>query len=211
MQSNPLSRAQILNATLIMEAVLLLLSALSVQFCEIPLKALFHTTRQALLIGAAAGVVIALSGFVLLWLADRLEEQIEWLKIMKEIVLDHLVPLFKTLNFLDILLIAASSGFCEEVLFRGICQRQIGIFFGDQFFQGTPQTGLGLLAAAAIFGLLHCPGPRFLPYGFWAFCAGIFLGWLLLITNSLWTPIIAHALSNFLVLLVLRYKHNVAA
>jgi membrane protease YdiL (CAAX protease family) len=190
-----------------MEAVLLLISAFLVQIFEIQLKALFHMNREILMVGALAGSVTAGSGFLLLFLADKLGDQLEWLKTLKSIVLDELVPLFKPLNFLDIILIAISSGFCEEVFFRGVVQREIGLWLGDHFFQGIAQTGLGVLTAAILFGALHCPSPRYLPYGFWALAAGIFLGWLLLITNSLWTPIVAHSLSNLIVLLVLRYKH----
>jgi hypothetical protein len=56
-----------------------------------------------------------------------------------------------------------------------------------------------------LFGFFHCPTRRYLPYCFWAASAGLFLGWLLLTFNSLWTPILAHGLSNLVVLLYLRF------
>jgi membrane protease YdiL (CAAX protease family) len=187
MQGKTLDRVLILNITIVVEAVLLLLATLWSQFGEIDLLSLFRLNRNIVGIGLASGVLIASSGLILLWLGNKFEA-IKWLDSLKKIVVDELTPLFKTLNVADIFMVAASSGFCEEVFFRGVVQNQLGLFL-----------------SALLFGFFHCPTPRHFPYGVWALCAGAFLGWLLIQTSSIWTPIFAHSLSNFLVLLYLRY------
>lgn len=188
LETKPLDRALILNITIVVEAVLLLLATLWSQFGDIELLPLFRLNRNIVAFGLLAGVATASSGFMLLWLAKVYGKTIKWLETLKSIVLDELTPLFETLHLSDIILIAASSGFCEEIFFRGVVQNQ-----------------LGLWPSAALFGFFHCPTPRHLPYGVWAFGAGAFLGWLLIQTNSIWTPVFAHSLSNFCVLLYLRY------
>jgi membrane protease YdiL (CAAX protease family) len=187
MQGKTLDRVLILNITIVVEAVLLLLATLWSQFGEIDLLPLFRLNRNIVIIGLASGVLTASTGFILLWLGTHFDS-VKWLESLKKIVVDELTPLFKTLNAWDIFLVAASSGFCEEVFFRGVVQNQLGLFL-----------------AALLFGFFHCPTPRHFPYGIWALCAGAFLGWLLLHTGSIWTPIFAHSLSNFIVLLYLRF------
>jgi membrane protease YdiL (CAAX protease family) len=178
----------------VVEAVLLLLATLWSQFGEIELLPLFRLNRNIVAIGLLSGVVTASTGFILLWLAYIFGQSIKWLEALRKIVVEELTPLFQTLNVADIFLVAASSGFCEEIFFRGVIQNQLGLWL-----------------SAALFGFFHCPTPRHLPYGIWALCAGTFLGWLLIQTGSIWTPIFAHALSNFLVLLFLRYGRKAAS
>jgi hypothetical protein len=102
--------------------------------------------------------------------------------------------LFATFTVPDIILVAAASGFCEEVFFRGVIQSQFGLF-----------------GAAAFFAIFHCPSLRHLPYGLWALTAGLFLGGLLTFTHSLWTPILAHSISNLIVLIFMRYPRPEAS
>jgi membrane protease YdiL (CAAX protease family) len=191
MQGKPLDRVLILNITIVVEALLLLAATLWCQFCEIELLPLMHLNHTIVMIGLAAGMTVAASGFVVLWLCGKLADRASWLADLKSIINDELTPLFQSFNAADILLVAACSGFCEEVFFRGVLQVQ-----------------LGLLPAAVLFGFFHCPSRRYLPYCLWAVCAGLFLGWMLALTNSLWTPVLAHSSSNFLVLLYLRYRHK---
>ncbi len=189
MQNKALDRVVILNITVVVEAVLLLVATFWSQLADLPLMPLFVASRLALTTGLLAGLVTAASGFFLLWLAKRFASSFKWLEQLRAIILDEVAPLFATFTFLDILLVAAVSGFCEEVFFRGVIQAQ-----------------LGLVPASMFFAVFHCPSLRHLPYGIWAFAAALFLGWLLIFTGSLWAPILAHALSNLIVLTFLRFR-----
>jgi membrane protease YdiL (CAAX protease family) len=191
MMGKPLDRVLILNITIVVEALLLLLATLWSQFGEIQLLPLFHLNRNVVGAGLLSGLAIAATGFALFWAANKFGSLIPWLGNLSNVVKEDLIPLFQTLNIFDITLVALSSGFCEEIFFRGVIQDQLGLWL-----------------AAALFGFFHCPTPRHITYGIWAFSAGLFLGWLLNVTGSLWAPIFAHALSNFLVLSYLRYGHK---
>lgn len=188
MPGKPLDRVLILNITIVVEAILLLIATLWSQFGEIRMLPLFHLNRHIALTGSLSGLAIAVTGFALFWSAHRFGSAVGWLGNLRNIIDEDLIPLFQTLNLADIIIVAASSGFCEEIFFRGVIQDQLGLWL-----------------AAALFGFFHCPTPRHLTYGIWAFCAGLFLGWLLNVTGSLWAPIFAHSISNFLVLSYLRY------
>lgn len=188
MPSKPLDRVTIFNVTIVVEAILLLTATFWSQVGEVYLIPAFRCHRVFVLYGIMGGLLTASSSFILLWLARTYGETNKWLGTLKTIVLDEVAPLFSQFTPADIIMVAAASGFCEEVFFRGVIQEQSGVFI-----------------ASAFFGIFHCPSFRHFPYGVWAFCAGVFLGFLRDYTGSVWPPIIAHALSNFVVLLYLRY------
>lgn len=185
MESKSVDRVTLLNITIFVEAFLLLAATIWAQVAEISLRPLFHANVKVWVIGAAAGLLVALLSLLLMWLGKYLS----FLAELRQISLDQIAPIFADLSFVDVVFISAVSGFCEEVFFRGAVQAQIG-----------------LLPAACVFGLFHCPSLKHASYGLWALVAGIFLGFLVQFTGSLWTPIIAHALSNAISLLYLRKK-----
>jgi membrane protease YdiL (CAAX protease family) len=191
MQNKTIDRVVILNVTVVVEAVLLLVATFWSQLAEISLLPLFTANRQSLITGLVAGAITAASGVLLLWTAKKLGPSLPWLAELRTIVLNEVAPLFATFTFVDIVLVAAASGFCEEVFFRGVIQSQFG-----------------LLSAAAFFAIFHCPSLRHLPYGLWALAAGLFLGVTLDYTHSLWTPIIAHSISNLISLCLMRYPRK---
>jgi membrane protease YdiL (CAAX protease family) len=84
-------------------------------------------------------------------------------------------------------LLALASGIGEEVLFRGWLQAEVG-----------------LVAASLLFGAAHVWGRETWPYGLYAAGMGGVLGGLLMVTGSLWAPVLAHALNNLLGFLALR-------
>src|SRR2546422_20079 len=83
---------------------------------------------------------------------------------------------------------ALCSAVSEEVLFRGVLQREVGI-----------------VAASAVFGLLH---PLGIAYVLWAATAGAGLGALFVLTGSLAAPVAAHGIYNLLALVYLRRRSN---
>jgi len=71
----------------------------------------------------------------------------------------------------------------EEIIFRGVIQG---------FFQAHLNTALAVLLSALIFGIAHLPNDRKL--SLLAFLAGLPLGVIFALTNSLLIPTLLHAL-----------------
>jgi uncharacterized protein len=192
MQSRSIDRITVMNITLVLEAALLLASTFWLQIAQINLLPSLRFSKTALIIGLIAGVGTAFSGFFVVWLGSVFKDSLKWIHSLTTIVFEEIAPLFSTLNFADIVIVSAASGFCEEVFFRGIIQVQ-----------------LGLLPTSILFGFFHCPSRRHISYGIWAFAAGLFLGLLRDWTGCLWVCIIAHALSNLIGIASLRYFFKV--
>ena len=54
------------------------------------------------------------------------------------------------------------------------------------------------MGASLLFGAAHVWGREAWPYGLYAAGMGGVLGGLLMVTGSLWAPVLAHALNNLL-------------
>jgi membrane protease YdiL (CAAX protease family) len=188
MQNDVFDRSRILNLTILLEGALLLVAACWIQLAQLDIVSEFVLTRKVALIGVLGGLGTSVSGFAIIFIGRLFRNSIEWINALRQIIYAEVAPLFKDLNLPDIVLIAVSSGFCEESFFRGVMQTQIG-----------------LIPTSIIFGLVHCPAPRYFSYGLWAAGAGLFLGFLRDYTGSVWAPIIAHGLSNLIVIIYLRY------
>lgn len=178
-----------MNLTLFLEAFLLLTATFWTQFAGIRLASALAPVPALAGTGFLAGVALAAVSIVLFWLGNS----ISLLRGMRRLVETQMAPILSDLRFVDLLVIAAVSGFCEEVLFRGVIQAQ-----------------LGLVASSFIFGLFHCPGFRHISYAIWAFAAGLVLGLLYQASGNLWTAICAHAASNAVALIFIRYRVKVA-
>jgi membrane protease YdiL (CAAX protease family) len=85
----------------------------------------------------------------------------------------------------DAALIALLSGVSEELLFRGA------------LVPATWPDARGVLAAGALFGLLHVSGGRNFAYAAWASAVGWLYGAAFLATGNVWVPAGAHAAANF--------------
>jgi membrane protease YdiL (CAAX protease family) len=192
MQNDVVDRSRILNLTILLEGALLLVAACWIQLAQLDIVSEFAVTRRVALIGVLGGLGTAVSGFAIIFVGRLFKNSIKWIDALRQIIYAEVAPLFRDLNLADIVLIAVSSGFCEESFFRGVMQTQIG-----------------LIPTSIIFGLVHCPAPRYLSYGLWAAGAGLFLGYLRDYTGSVWAPIIAHGLSNLIVIIYLRYFFKV--
>ncbi|MFM2093835.1 MAG: hypothetical protein RIS70_959 [Planctomycetota bacterium] len=113
-----------------------------------------------------------------------------------EIRLDRqILPLFALSHPAELLLVAASAGFAEELMFRGLIQ--------DGIQQARPDaigTMLGLVAGSLIFGVLHTVTRA---YAVLATLMGLYLGGLLLITDSLLVPMLVHTVYDAVAFLIL--------
>ena len=100
----------------------------------------------------------------------------------------HLLPLFRGCTRPQIVAIATAAGIGEEVLFRGLIQGILTDFGGS---------AAGLLGAGVLFGLAHMITRT---YAVLAALVGIYLGWLAIVGEGLWVPIVVHALYDFVAL-----------
>lgn len=185
MEKTSVDRTTLLTVTIVVEAALLLLATIWSQLSQINLALNMVPDFKYLAGGAAAGVVMASVGLSFFWLGKT----INLFSQIREIVYKYLMPLFAEMRWFDLVLLAVLSGFCEEVFFRGVVQPQFGLF-----------------VTALVFGLFHDPTFRHISYSLMAFIAGLFLGWLYMITGNLWVPITAHIVHNLISLFFLRYK-----
>lgn len=186
-------RGLLLNIVLYIEGALLLLATIWCWLGNILLAPVLVPHGKDFAIGAAVGVGLVFTSFVIYSGSYLLEKVLPKraagpILSMKRIAVDELAPLFRDITVLDALIISVVSGFCEEVFFRGALQLDFNLYI-----------------AAGIFGMFHMPTLRYLTYGIWATVAGLMFGLSMEATNSLWAPITGHVLNNLIVILFLRF------
>jgi membrane protease YdiL (CAAX protease family) len=85
---------------------------------------------------------------------------------------------------INLMVIAVLPAICEEFLFRGIFQRL--------FIEWTRNKHIGIIIAAIMFSFFHLQFMGFIP----RFLLGVYFGYLLIWSNTLWLPIAAHFINN---------------
>lgn len=100
-------------------------------------------------------------------------------------------PVFSTCSWLDLALISLLAGVGEELLFRAVIQGALGDWLGPW---------IGLLLASLLFGVVHWITPT---YALLAAVMGAYLGWAWLASGNLLVAIVAHAVYDWLALLIL--------
>lgn len=112
----------------------------------------------------------------------------EWMTAMEDNaaeVLQDILAMDSVGSFLiTILLVAILPGIGEELVFRGILQKQI--------HEWTKKPVLSVWIAAIIFSGIHMQFEGFLP----RVVLGALLGFVYLWSNNLWIPITVHAVNN---------------
>jgi uncharacterized protein len=144
----------------------------------------FHWTWAA----AGWGAVAVLPPLGLLWLCVK--RPIRPLAKIMEVIDEIVVPMFEPCGWIELAVISALAGLGEELLFRGVIQTSIGVWFG-----GRVGMWAGLGAATVLFGLAHAVT---FTYVLLAGLIGLYLGAIWLATGNLLVPIIAHGLYDFL-------------
>lgn len=147
---------------------------------------MFRLVDGALLLGVLGGV--GLFGLHMLLLFPGGKRNPLYRHIYKP--LRHfLEPRLPDVGLGSIVLVAVLSGVGEEILFRGWLQTQTGI-----------------VTASVLFGVAHIWGKEGIPYGLYAIGMGFVLGGLFEYTGqTLWAPVLAHAVNNLLGFLALKY------
>jgi membrane protease YdiL (CAAX protease family) len=141
---------------------------------------------EAALLGLAATLPMLLLFFACLrW-------PIGPLKPIQQFCEEVLVPLLAPCTLFDLALISILAGVGEEMLFRGVAQEALK--------EWTGSIVLGLLLASVLFGLCHAITAGYVVL---ATLLGAYLGGLWLHTGNLLAPIVAHAVYDFVALVVL--------
>ncbi|PYV45826.1 MAG: hypothetical protein DMG06_00755 [Acidobacteria bacterium] len=133
-----------------------------------------------------AGLAVAVFVICLSLFASR---NFAWAQLLEDEFSKVLVPL----PVWEILALALLSGLVEEILFRGAIQ-----------------PAFGLVSTSLLFGLAHIiPRRAFLPWSAYAVFAGFLFGSLFELTHNLLPVIVAHSVSNFVLILVLNRRKTV--
>jgi CAAX protease family protein len=133
-----------------------------------------------------AGILAAVP--LLLGLRWTLTTGMNSMRRLVALVVEQLGPLLGPRSPVQLALLAALAGFAEEILFRGLVQ--VGLA------RLVPE-GVALVVASAAFGLAHFITPA---YAVLAALAGLYLGGLFLLQDSLTAPIVAHAVYDVVAL-----------
>jgi CAAX protease family protein len=133
------------------------------------------------------GVVATIPLLLALGIIDRLP--IGPLDRVRQIAQEAISLMFERPRIWRLALLAGVAGLGEELLFRGLVQAGLARMIS---IEGGPW--IALLTASALFGAFHWLNTT---YALLAAVAGMYFGTLLLVTASLWPPIVAHGLYDF--------------
>ena len=148
---------------------------------KLSLKQLFGFSKEKLLryslVGLAIGILMGIGEYFIL----------------------HPAPAFPTFEvkylLRDMVYMLLFVGIGEELLFRGLIQRDLIGAFGWKW---------GLVGASLVFAVMHLTWRSIPELGF-VFLAGLLLGFLYWKTKSLVAPIVAHGINNVILVSVLPY------
>lgn len=144
------------------------------------------------------GLVATLPLLVALGAMDRFP--IGPIRGVKDVARDLIPRMFRGASVLHLAVVSLAAGFGEELLFRGLAQAGLAKLIG-----GTYGPWIALAAASALFGVCHWLNRT---YAFLAMLAGVYFGGLLMLSGSLWAPIVAHAAYDFVALVYLLRPRN---
>ena len=140
---------------------------------------------------AILGVLFLLAAYPLVNLTYLLNEAIplpSWAIAFEDQAADTLEAILNMSNpfllLINLIIIAILPGIGEELIFRGIVQKQIGLMLKSPV--------LAIWISAFIFSAIHLQFEGFLP----RIVLGALLGYLYYWTGNLWVPMIAHAFNN---------------
>lgn len=180
-----MTRVQFLVMATLFEGGLFLLALGLGHFFDINPLAAIRTDPEA--VGIAILATLPLLGFL------KLTDRIPSLRTLRDLLVDRLGFLLASMNRLELLYLGFLAGSTEEILFRGFLQPWLEEMWG---WSG------GLLFSNLVFALLHWITPV---YGLVAGILGAYLGFTMDLgaERNLTTPILVHALYDFLALQVI--------
>jgi hypothetical protein len=150
-----------------------------------PLATLTWDTRHVLLGLAGTLPMLALFFACLRWPVGPLRG-------IEQFCDEVIRPLLGPCTLAELLVIALLAGLGEEMLFRGVAQAGFARWWQDPW--------VGLALASVLFGLCHAITAAYVVL---AALMGVYLGWLWLWSGNLLTPVVTHAVYDFVALVVL--------
>ncbi len=142
------------------------------------------------------GVVATLPPLLALGLIDRFP--IAPLDRVRQLAEAAIRQMFPQPRLWQLALVAAAAGLGEELLFRGLLQAGLARLLSETQLVGIAAgPWIALVIASLVFGIFHWLNAT---YALLAALAGVYFGLLLMATGSLWPPIVAHALYDFVAL-----------
>ncbi len=148
---------------------------------------------QPQLFAIGAGLAATIPLMLALWVIDR------WpvgpLERLRKVAEELLPQMFAGASVLQLAVVSLAAGVGEELLFRGLVQAGLSRLIG-----GAAGAWIALVVASLLFGVCHWLNST---YAAAAALAGLYFGLIFWLTGSLWTPIVAHAMYDFLALLYL--------
>jgi membrane protease YdiL (CAAX protease family) len=145
------------------------------------------------LMAAGWGLVATLPLIVGLLVIDR--APLSPIQRLREEVHHLIRQMFGGASVLQLAVVAIAAGLGEELLFRGLVQGGLTRLIG-----GPAGPWIALAIAAVVFGVCHWLSAT---YAALAALAGAYFGWLFIVFDSIWTPVVAHAAYDFLALVYL--------
>jgi CAAX protease family protein len=139
---------------------------------------------------AGIGLAAVLPLMVVLLLIDRFP--VGPLHRLRSMAYELIGRMFARASVAQLAIVAMVAGLGEELLFRGLLQSGLARLIG-----GPYAPWVALATASVVFGVCHWLNAT---YAVLASLAGAYFGLLLMATGSLWTPIVAHAIYDFLAL-----------
>lgn len=177
-----LPRRQFLVGATLVEGGLLLLALVLAWLLEVPLKPLLVVDPAAILWGVGATVPLVL----LFWVTYS--RPAGGFRGVKDFLHQALGPPLSSCRWYELLWVAALAGIGEEFLFRGVLQTWLDDHWGPW---------LALILTNVVFAICHAISPTYLVM---AFLMGLALSSLMEFPTeqpNLFTPIITHALYDF--------------
>lgn len=171
------------------ELLLLLLALAGIYFLEIPLSLLGGSGYLSLVVGVAG----ALLSYLLIWWLTHSDTRVG--KTLQHHCV-QLHALFHDFSWLQIVVVAAAAGICEELFFRALLQSWL-------VQVSTPV--LGIVLAALVFALMHFVS---MTYFVLTLVIGIVLGVTYWLSGSLLGVVVWHFLYDFIAIGVLvKFPH----
>jgi uncharacterized protein len=159
----------------------------------------WHVPPSDQLQSVGLGVLATLPPLLALAVLDRVP--IPSLERVKDLALHAIQQIFPRPRWWQLAAVAAAAGFGEELLFRGLVQAGTAELIG-----GAYGPWIALVIASTVFGVFHWLNTT---YALLAMLAGLYFGVLLIATGSLWPPIVAHGLYDFIALCYLLRPNQV--
>ena len=169
-----------------LESGLGFLALLIAWLTDISLKPRLNVTSDNL--GRGLIACLPMLAFLLISLKSSWRPLVELRQTVEQFVRE----MFGSDTWVTLAIVSLAAGLGEELLFRGALQSWIGGYTG---------TWVAVLVTSLLFGAAHSLSKT---YFFAATAIGLYLGWLTEYCDDLVAPIVAHAVYDFVALLVLQ-------